>query len=1017
MSPVFTAIAPTVFLRRTGAGLEQRITVSLRNPLVTPQAVLLAVDGARHNLPPLPPGESAHDCFIPAIESPRDLTFELFLDGQRIDSRRVPWQPPRRWTVHVVQLSHHDAGYTDLASRVIPEHDRWLDATLELVAATRDFPEEARFRAVIEQTWSIDHFLRHAPPARAAAMLDGLRRGDLELTALFGNLTTELCGHEVLIRSLYPAFRLKRDYGLPLVSAEHNDIPGFSWGLCEALTGAGIRLFCPGLANYYSWGSSGAPSFWDEATIFGAAGMPGAFWWKSPSGKRILFWCNNAGCGGPCDPRLPGLAERLLQLQDGGYPYTVLRWPVLGGARDNSPYIDGYTHTVRDWNARWAFPRLICSTNARFYADLLPQLPVTLPVLGGEVPGQDYPVGAASTAAATAINRRNHADIPAAEALSVAAAHLTDRSDPTDQSDELAAAYEETLWHDEHSWGHHFPAGPSACAAELEKAVHAYRAAALTHDLTQKAMARIADAVRLDEPGLHLVVFNAMPIERAGLVRAPLRELDNCGSTMRPTEEGTLCGVLLGTRWHVNPPPEIVSGQFDLIDADTGEAVPFQIDALESPFDPHPYAAQRLGLAAGGKRLGLFENPSGIARDLLFHAKGVPALGYRTYRLEPRPDRPAFAVQVTASPPALENAFYRLELDPTTGFARSLFDKEIGRELIDPAAEHPFGAILARAPSGPLETTALTRLRAGPDGPVASSLRAAFTVKGHPHVEVTYTLNAAEKRLELAVAMLQDPTPLLETYVSFPFLLPQGRFRYEGPLCVVDPAHELMPGAYADRLTVQNWVAVSDGALSVLWSSHDAPVVSLARLWPGRVSPAHSAVIRADLVHPRQTPEDLLGAALYSLLTANNFGTNFCVSQSGALLFRYSLTSRAGDVPHADAARWGAGVQTPFGTIYTRDPGPRSLPPTGGFLFLDNPAIRLVALKRAEDGNGLIVRLWNPGRQQAQARIALPHLKTAAARLANLVEDDAGALGMEANSVTVPLDPGSVATVRLILST
>jgi hypothetical protein len=286
---------------------------------------------------------------------------------------------------------------------------------------------------------------------------------------------------------------------------------------------------------------------------------------------------------------------------------------------------------------------------------------------------------------------------------------------------------------------------------------------------------------------------------------------------------------------------------------------------------------------------------------------------------------------------------------------------------------------------------------------------------GHPRIEVTYTLHAAEKRLDVAVAVLKSPTPLLESFVAFPFNAPKGRWRYEGPLSVIDPAVDLMPGAYADRLTVQNWLALSDGEHSVLWSSHDAPVVSLARLWPGRVSPAHSAVVRRDIEHPRPTAADLVGGGLYSLLTANNFGTNFAVSQSGALLFRYSLTTASGAVGDAEAARQGQELLTPLQTIFTKHPGPRPLPPSGSFLAIEPAGVQTVALKRAEDGAGLIVRLWNPGRQSVDARIRLLHVGLAAARLVNLAEEDAGqALAVSADGAAVTVGPGSVATLRLI---
>jgi hypothetical protein len=1042
-SPVeILSLTPTPLLREHRGCLLQRARLGLRCKLVLLEAVVrvTTAEGETHVTPvALAVGQSAVEVDVPEIARAGDLVCEVRVGDRLLARAALPWVQPRRWTVHIVQLSHHDVGYTDLASHVLQEHDRWLDAVIEMAVATRDFPEAARFRAVIEQAWSVQHYLRHASAARAAVMVDLLRSGDLELTALFGNLTTELCGHETLVRALYPAFHLRRLHGIPVVSAEHNDIPGFAWGLSQILIGAGIRFFCPGLPKYYAWGTAGVPSFWDETALFGAEGLPGAFWWEAPTGRRLLFWSNNQGCGGDCDPRLPGLSERLQQLQEMGYPYTVLRWPVTGAARDNSPYLEAYAHTIRDWNARWTFPRLISSTNARFYTDLLPQLSGDLPVFRGELPGQDYPVGAASTAAATAATRRTHTDLPAAEALAIVAGYLVGeaQNDTGPQHaaahERATAAYEEVLWHDEHTWGHHFPAGPTACTAELEKAVHAYRAAALAHDISNKAMARIADAVHLDEPGpavgrlsdcaLHLVVFNPLPTERSALATTPLRELDNCGSTIAPTERGTLRGVLLHDRWHVNPPPEIVAGCFDLVDVATGVVVPWQLDNLDSPYGPQLYAAQRLGLGAGGKRYGFFEDPAGLARELSFYADSVPPLGYRTYRLVPRVDRPAFAEAVAAAMTTLESPFYRLDVDSATGFVRSLRDKESGLELIDAAAPHPFGGVLVRDPYGGTQVAAFRGFGAHAGGPAAGSLRATYSVMGHPHVEVTYTLYAHEKRLDLSVGLLKDPAPLLETYIAFPFDLPEGHICYEAPLCAIDPARDLLPGAYADRLAVQTWVSIADGRQSIIWTSRDAPVTSLARLWPGRVSPAHSAVVRArevsghELVHAPQTAGQLQGGLIYSLLTANNFGTNLAVTQSGALLFRYTMTSRAGTISTAEAAAIGGSATTPLSTIFTKHARPRHLPPAGGFLSVDPPSVRLVALKGAEAGEGVILRLWNPDSEPVQARISLSRPAIAAAWIANLVEEETGERQeVDSGAVTVTLGPAAVVTLRLIVS-
>jgi hypothetical protein len=372
----------------------------------------------------VPPGESSHEVFVPAIEQPGAVEFALLVGDAQADLRVIPWQPPRRLTVHVIQRSHHDVGYTNLASTVLREYDGFLDQVIDMAEHTRGFPEESQFRMAVEQAWSIDHFLRHARPERAAKMIALMQSGRVELTALFGNMVTEICGHESLIRALYHARRLARLHGISITTAEHNDVPGMSWGLCQVLTDAGIKLFCPMLPRYYNWGEKKMRSFWDDETLFSAYGQPGAFWWEAPSGKRLLL-LDNAGAWGDMNGSLPGLADKLTELVVKGYPYDTVRWPVIGGARDNSPYIEGYAHSIKAWNEKWAWPRLICSTNARFYADFAPELPGDLPVFRGELPGQDYPTGSTSTAADTAVSRNTHVSLMTAERLAATAASAT----------------------------------------------------------------------------------------------------------------------------------------------------------------------------------------------------------------------------------------------------------------------------------------------------------------------------------------------------------------------------------------------------------------------------------------------------------------------------------------------------------------------------------------------------------------------------------------------------------------
>ncbi len=1016
-------VIPTVFLKRTSTGgLQQLVRLAITNEREATEATV-RVSGpdftCRADLAEVPPGESVHELFIDEVGEPVNIEFTLQVGETEVSRKTVFWQPPKRWTVHVVQRSHHDVGYTDLGSTVLRQHSEFLADAIAMAEATDNYPDDAKFRITVEQVWSLWHFLHNAPPTQVKKMLELIRAGRIEVTALFGNMTTELCGSEVLVRTLYHAAKLKRDYGISVISAEHNDIPGLSWGLCELLIDAGIKLFCPGLPYYWSWGDMELQSFWDEEAIF-TAGVPGAVWWEAPSGRRLLLWHSAVGANGDMRGRLPTLAERLGELEKQGYPYTVIRWPVIGGQRDNSPYIIDYAQTIRQWNEQWAYPRLICSTNAKFYADFAAQMPAELPVVRGELPGQDYPVGATTRAAATAVNRNNHASLPSAEKLATAASYWTDYPY---QADTLFTAYEEVLWHDEHTFGHHLPCGPAHQASELEKAVHSYRAAALGHDVRNKAMAKIADSVRLSEPGIHLVVFNPEQQARTGLVRAPLREIDNCGTTMIPVppeedpeEAGYLRGVPLLTRWHVVPPSEVVEGRFKLVDLATGKNVAFQIVELADPDEPVPYAPQRVGIGSGGKRLGGMDVPAGLKRDLCFVAEAIPACGYRTYQLVPMEAKPEVRGTARSESTQVENEFYRVTVDAESGAVVSLYDKAAERELVDTACPHSFNGLVVRSPLCD-EDRLLEDVRVDCEqtGPICASLRITGRAYGHCAVVQAITLYDGLREVHFATRILKGVTPLLDAHIAFPFWANDPQLCYAGNLAILTPIADYMPGAYWNRITVQNWVKVADGDFSIVWSSLDAPVASLAGLWPDYVSPAHRCHIDERLQRPPVDPTQLNNGWIYSDITHNNFGTNFSCVQDGDLLFRYVLTTRQEALSEGQAALWARQAVDPVTAIFTEKLRDGTLPPSASFVAVDSEEVVLLACKQAEDGRGLILRLWNTTGKDTEAEVVLPWLKLEHVELTNAIEEDQHVmLEADTHSFTVQIGASGLATVRVV---
>jgi hypothetical protein len=405
----------------------------------------------------------------------------------------------------------------------------------------------------------------------------------------------------------------------------------------------------------------------------------------------------------------------------------------------------------------------------------------------------------------------------------------------------------------------------------------------------------------------------------------------------------------------------------------------------------------------------LFELPTGIKLDLVFYAVDVPSCGYKTFTLRMRPQRtrPRFPNLLRQTAQTIENEYYLVSAD-RSGLIR-IYDKEAGRELIDEQAPHRLGALVARAPEGREWVSRQKTMRKGTSGPVLVSLDLRGDAHGHPSIYQRVTLCRGQKQVDLAVNVLKDAIPLLDSHLAFPFDIPQAQIRYEGVLAVLTPVIDFLPGAQSDRLAVQNWVRVGNEQFSLLWSSLDAPVASLGNLWEGYVSPAHRCLLPESIRdHRRLTAEDFKRPWIYSLLFANNFGTNFAVSQTGYALFRYRIRTHAGQVTDQEATIWGQAAVTELETALL--PGMPTAP-SGSLLHINGA--QALAFKKAEDGRGLILRVWNPGPEVSRCRVSFPGLDISILHHTDLLEEDTGDPQRVSGVYSFDLRPGRPETLRL----
>lgn len=744
---------------------------------------------------------------------------------------------------------------------------------------------------------------------------------------------------------MYPAKKFADRCGIKLFSASHCDIPGISWGVCRALCDADVKFLAADFPHYFEWGHKGLVEFWNSKEAFGYSG-PGACYWKAPDGKKLLMWDSKTYVPESWDESF--VEETINQIKADKYPYEVFRATVKTSNVDNSCFITDYADAALEWNKKYAYPHLVTSTNEMFYNAFLEnaeKIGVEIPEMSGDMPGQDYPLGAMSMATLTMSARKTQARLVAAEKLM---ALVKDDEMVKNQDKLIEEIWRDLLFADDHAYGHHFSAGPAMKASYWEKGVMAMRAEANTQDVMDKAIASIADRIKEDGSDLRLVIFNPSNEEISSGLMVQMREFDNCGTTIYGSnaDPTKLKGYVLNNRRRVNPEKEFwADGKFDLVDLETKKSIPYYLEDRQWD-DPEYYAPESEGLGMGTNRYGFLENPGGLKRVLCFVAEDVPAFGYKCYALLPKEDTCAVAKPQTAQ--YVENGIYRIKVDDGIS---GILDLRTGKELLDLNCPYRLGDVLVR--NG--RKTDVLRMKVikteVKQNSVLGEIKIYGEVDGAHDIVIKVTVWQNQERIDAALRILKSAKPLQTMFMVFPFL--GDGFKYEGMLCELEPAVNTVPGAQSDFLTVKDYVKVKKS--NILWSSADTAVVALGKLWPGYISPAHSCIFERENHTPLKA-EDFEGSGvIYAMLSTNNFCTNFMCSQVFDGVYKFSF----GAYENADetfCALWGEQVQNPVIPQFT-DRTRGDLPVSDSLISSDG--LQVIMFKETEDKKAYIARIWN----------------------------------------------------------
>jgi alpha-mannosidase len=641
---------------------------------------------------------------------------------------------------------------------------------------------------------------------------------------------------------------------------------------------------------------------------------PTTFWWESPAGNRLMAYRSEhyqhgnalALTTGQEDVFRTNLSNYLNSLEARDYPYDKVSLQFSGYITDNSPPSTRVCDIVKGWNEKYEWPKLRTALAKDFllYLDEYHAEDIET----HRVAWPDWWTdGTASAANETKVARNTQVAISATTAL-LSMAQMLDANLPPNIQADIDAVYDNLLFYAEHTHGAaesvSDPLAQNSVNQWNMKAAYAWDAAKKSAMLQEKALAFLEPFIEKSSVP-SIAVFNTLNWERSGMAEIFI-DYETIPSGM----------------------------DFVIIDEE-GREVPVQ-----------SYERRQEGSYYG------------------LWVEDIPPLGYKSLQIhlghKPRMETASLSGN-------LENAYYRISIDPSKGIITQIFDKELGKNIVDPADTLTLGQFIYEELANRHDLERLTNtnrdtvyktlslkrsllqnieVRKQQNGPIYQSvwLHGDMPVCSDDRgINLEIRLYHHEKKIELHYQMVKLPVYRPEAvYIAFPFQLDGGQLAFEAQGGIVYPGKNQLAGSSADWNTIQNFAAVQNEEEQVVFVSRDIPLVHFGDINIGRYY---------YRLHPRTKH-------LFSWVLNNYWVTNFKASQQGELRWSYVITSSS-DKSDGFATRFGWGKRVPLLTrlispVSSREESERSTP---SLRSLDLPNLLLVNLSPSVERKGVVLHL------------------------------------------------------------
>jgi len=354
--------------------------------------------------------------------------------------------------------------------------------------------------------------------------------------------------------------------------------------------------------------------------------------------------------------------------------------------------------------------------------------------------------------------------------------------------------------------------------------------------------------------------------------------------------------------------------------------------------------------------------------DLAVWVEGLAPFSGRRYSAASKPATLASnELRVTSN--TLENNHLFIRLDPTTGgiielkvkgFEQNFADTASGTALNDylyfngaeaSKAQRSGPATITIHENGPLVVSLLVRSDAPGCHALSREIRLTY------NSDCVEILNLVDKQ-RLIAKNYKAPDGKESLNFAFAFNVPDGEIKMDIPFAIFRPEADQIPSACKNWLTVGTWTDIANQTCGVTWITLDAPLVQVGHLSANLLNSQTNPDVWRKKIEPSQK--------LFSWAMNNHWGTNYRAYQDQPTLFRYMIRPYQGHQSNMEATRVATRHAQPLLALLGRGPAPtgRSL------LNVDASAVIVTGLKPADDGDGIILRLFNTSEKPAEATLS-----------------------------------------------